>query len=267
MTQLQTLIDEIPKYQPGADLDLVLSAPTASPSAPTRASSAPPASRTCPTPSRWPGSSSTSRWTSPPSPPGSSTTCSRTPPPPRPTWSSEFGRGDRRARGRRDQDRQARLLLPRGAAGRELPQDGGGHGARPARAHDQARRPPPQHADARLPAAGQGQEDRPGDARHLRAARAPPRHGQGQGRARGPRPPHAASRRTTRSCMRRVAKRRLEREAEINQLIAILHGQAGARWASRRGSAGGPSTSTPSGRRCTRAAASSTRSTTSPRCA
>ena len=62
-------------------------------------------------------------------------------------------RRDRRAGRRRHQDRQARLLLARGAPGRELPQDGGGHGARPARADDQARRPPAQHADARLPAA------------------------------------------------------------------------------------------------------------------
>ncbi len=98
---------------------------------------------------------------------------------------------DRRARGRGHEDRQARLLLPRGAAGRELPQDGGGHGPRPAGPDDQARRPSPQHADARLPAAGQGEEDRHGDARDLRAARASPGHGQGQGRARGPRAAHA----------------------------------------------------------------------------
>ena len=37
-------------------------------------------------------------------------------------------------------------------------------------------------------------EDRPGDARHLRAARPPARHGQGQGRARGPGAPGAAPR-------------------------------------------------------------------------
>ena len=41
----------------------------------------------------------------------------------------------------------------------------------------------------------QGPEDRPGDARHLRAAGPPARHGQGQGGARGPGPAGAASRR------------------------------------------------------------------------
>jgi len=63
--------------------------------------------------------------------------------------------------------------------------------------------------------------------------------------------------------MRRVAKRRLERENEINQLIAILQSKLG-RWGSRCASPAGPSISTPSGRRCTRAGGSSTRSTTSP---
>src|SRR5438046_2705362 len=95
-------------------------------------------------------------------------------------------RRDRRARGRRDEDRQARVLLARGAPGRELPQDARRHGARPARADDQARRPPAQHADPQLPAFRQGEEDRAGDARHLRAPGAPTRYGQGEGGARGP---------------------------------------------------------------------------------
>ena len=68
--------------------------------------------------------------------------------------------------------------------------------------------------------------------------------------------------------MRRVAKRRLERESEINQLIAILQEQAGRGvGVSSRASRAAPSTSTRSGRRCTTAGASSTRSTTSPPCA
>jgi len=62
LTQLQTLIDEIPKYQPGADLDLIERAYRFSEHS-TKASSARPASPTSPTPSRSPVSSSISRWT------------------------------------------------------------------------------------------------------------------------------------------------------------------------------------------------------------
>jgi len=63
---------------------------------------------------------------------------------------------------------------------------------------------------------------------------------------------------------KRVAKRRLEREADINQVIAIIErklSEVGIESQIR----GRQSTSTRSGRRCTIRAGSSTRSTTSPR--
>jgi len=62
LTELKTLIEEIPKYQPGADLDVLARAyqfSAASHQGQQRASG----SRTSPTPSRSPTSSSTSRWT------------------------------------------------------------------------------------------------------------------------------------------------------------------------------------------------------------
>src|SRR4029450_1588000 len=51
--------------------------------------------------------------------------------------------------------------------GRELPEDARRDGARPPRAHDQARRSAAQHAHPGLSVARPGQEDRPGDPRHL----------------------------------------------------------------------------------------------------
>ena len=83
-------------------------------------------------------------------------------------------RGRARRRGRH-QDQRHPLLVERGAAGRELPQDAAGDGGRHPRHPRQARRPPAQHADAQPPARGAPHADRPGDARHLRADRQPAR--------------------------------------------------------------------------------------------
>ena len=192
MTQLQTLIEEIPKYQPAANLDLLQRAYRFSERS--HHGSAAGLRRALPLPPP--------RGRRPPRQLQDGRDHGHGRPPPRRPRGHQGHQGrpparvrrrDRRAGGRGDQDRQAGLLLPRGAPGRELPQDAGGDGARPPRADDQARRPPPQHADPRLPAHGEGPEDRPGDPRHLRPARPPPRHGQGQGGARGPGPPGPAS--------------------------------------------------------------------------
>ena len=62
-------------------------------------------------------------------------------------------------------------------AGRELPQDAAVDGARPPRHPHQAGRPPAQHAHPRVPARPtSAQRIAQRDARHLRAARPPPRH-------------------------------------------------------------------------------------------
>ena len=91
-----------------------------------------------------------------------------------------------RARGRRGhQARRDPVLVERGAPGGELPQDAARDGGRHPRHPRQARRPAAQHADAAPPAGGAADQDRAGDARHLRADRQPPRDEQGQERARG----------------------------------------------------------------------------------
>ena len=86
-----------------------------------------------------------------------------------------------------------RVPEPRGSPGRELPQDAArdveGHPHHP----DQARRPPAQHPHARVHEGRLAAAHRAGDARDLRAARAPPRHLLDEGGARGPRVPRAAS--------------------------------------------------------------------------
>ena len=96
-------------------------------------------------------------------------------------------RGGRRAGRRRDQALRRHLPEPRRPPGRELPQDDGrdgpGHPGHP----DQARRPPAQHAHDRLDAEAQAAGEGEGDARDLRAARAPARHPRDQVGARGPR--------------------------------------------------------------------------------
>ena len=91
---------------------------------------------------------------------------------------AEFGKEIADDRRRPDEDRQAadgRLVA--GTAGRELPQAAAVDREGRARHHRQARRPPAQHADARLAAAGEARAHRAGDARPLRAARAPLRYG------------------------------------------------------------------------------------------
>ena len=97
----------------------------------------------------------------------------------------DLRRRDRGAGRRRHQDQPDQLHQPRGEAGGELPQDDHRDGARHPRHPHQARRPHPQHAHARPPAARAPGRHRAGDARHLRAARAPPRHLLDQERARG----------------------------------------------------------------------------------
>ena len=109
-------------------------------------------------------------------------------------------------------------------------------------------------------------QDRAGDARHLRAARPPPRHPGSRPSSRTW-PSATSSPRPTSSSQRRVAKRRREREADIDAGHRDPRARSSPRWASSRRSAAAPSTSTRSGRRCTIRAASSTRSTTSSRSA
>ena len=69
-----------------------------------------------------------------------------------------------------------RVRLQGGPAGRDHPQDAHRDGERLAGPGHQAGGPAPQHADARRDAGVEAAPHRPGDARHLRAARAPPRH-------------------------------------------------------------------------------------------
>ena len=97
-----------------------------------------------------------------------------------------FGAGGRQARRRRHQAQQVRLAQPRGAAGREHPQDAAGDGAGPARRPDQARRPTAQHAHDRGPAAREAAAHRPPDRGDLRAAGRAPGHLADQVGARGP---------------------------------------------------------------------------------
>ena len=115
---------------------------------------------------------------------------------------------------------QINFTQPRGDAGGELPQDDPRDGARHPRHPDQARRPHAQHADALTPAARASRRDRAGDARHLRAARAPPRHLLDQERARGQRAalpapggllPAQAQRREEEGRAREVHRRRARR--------------------------------------------------------
>ena len=97
----------------------------------------------------------------------------------------EFRPGGGRAGRRGHQALEDQLHLQGGPPGRELPQDGGGHGAGHPRLAHQALRPPRQHADARAHEARGPGAHRPGDPRDLRPAREPPRHPVVQERARG----------------------------------------------------------------------------------
>ena len=95
-------------------------------------------------------------------------------------------RRDRPARRGRHQADADELPDPRAVRRRELPQDDRRDGAGRPRHPDQARRPAPQHAHDRVPGqAGPGAEGE-GDARGLRAARAPARHPRDEVGARGP---------------------------------------------------------------------------------
>ena len=93
----------------------------------------------------------------------------------------------RAARRRGHQALQDPLREPGGPPGRELPQADRLDVERHPRAGGQARRPPPQHAHARLHDQAEADPEGQGDARGLRAARAPPRHPLAQVGARGPR--------------------------------------------------------------------------------
>ena len=95
-------------------------------------------------------------------------------------------RRDRAARRGRHEADADELPDPRAVGGGELPEDDRRDGAGRPRHPDQARRPAPQHAHDRVPGqAGAGAQGE-GDARGLRAARAPPRHPRDQVGARGP---------------------------------------------------------------------------------
>ena len=92
----------------------------------------------------------------------------------------------RRAGRRRLQARPDRVRDPGASAGRKLPQDAAGDGARRARDPDQARRPPAQHAHAGCRAAEEARAHRARDARNLRADRQPPGPERALPGARGP---------------------------------------------------------------------------------
>ncbi len=94
--------------------------------------------------------------------------------------------GRRPPRRRRHEDRQVRLHLEGGPAGRDVPQDAPRDDGRPQGHPRQARGPPPQHADARAPRRAETEGRGGRDHGDLRPAREPPRDGQDEGRARGP---------------------------------------------------------------------------------
>ena len=101
--------------------------------------------------------------------------------------------GDRAARRGRHEADPDHVPEPRAGGGRELPEDDRRDGAGRARHPHQARRPPPQHADDRVPREAEAGAEGPRDARGLRAARAPARHPRAQVGARGPLVPDAPS--------------------------------------------------------------------------
>ncbi len=99
---------------------------------------------------------------------------------------------DRPDRRGRHQARSAPVPFEGGPAGRHRPQDARRHGQRLAGTDHQAGRPPPQHAHPVGPARVEAAPDRPGDPRHLRTARAPPRDPGHQVAVGGPRICHPA---------------------------------------------------------------------------
>ena len=150
---------------------------------------------------------------------------------------------------------------PRAGRGRELPQDDRGDGRGRPRDPHQARRPPPQPAHDRVPRQAEAGAEGEGDARGLRAARAPPRHPRAQVGARGPRLRDAAPAQVRgdqgdgQRAPRRPRGARPRRRRDPAR-------PSSTRSTSRPRSPAARSTSTRSTTRWRRRAASSTRSTT-----
>ncbi len=91
---------------------------------------------------------------------------------------------------------------------------------------DQARRPAAQHAHDRVPGQAEAGAEGEGDARGLRAARAPPRHPRAQVGARGPLVRRPCTRASTRRSSAMVAERRADREAQVAKAGEILQARA-----------------------------------------
>ena len=194
-----------------------------------------------------------------------STTRSRTPAPAWRRSATEFGEEIAAAGRRRHQADRDDLREPRRAPGRELPQDDGGDGHRRQGDPDQAGRPPPQHAHARRAAEAEADGEVARDAGDLRAARPPARDPRDQVGARGPRlrDPAPAQVRRNQAAGRPAARRARELRHRRRRASSP---RSWSRSGSRPRSPAAPSTSTRSTRRWRRRAASSTRSSTSPRC-
>ena len=153
-----------------------------------------------------------------------------------------------RARGRRDQAVRGHLPEPRRSPGRELPQDDGRHGpGHPGHPH-QARRPPAQHAHARLDAEAEAAGEGQGDARDLRAARAPSRHPRDQVGARGSLLLDAPPAQVQRDQAAGQPAAHRARGLRLTRRPVSREGAGGRRHHARR-SPGAPSTSTRSTRR------------------
>ena len=184
----------------------------------------------------------------------------------------DTGVGDRGREGRvRRRDRPARrgrheadadpVREPRARGGRELPQDDRGDGAGPPRHPHQARRPPAQHADDRVPRPSEAAAEGEGDARDVRADRAPARHPCDQVGARGSRL-RALHPRKYAEIEAMVAERRGDRDGAREEGVAASFSASWRRPTSRPTSPAARSTSTRSTTRWCARAASSTRSTT-----
>ena len=161
----------------------------------------------------------------------------------------EFGEEVGAPRRRRDQALRHHLPEPRRPPGRELPQDDGrdgpGHPGHP----DQARRPPAQHAHDRLDAEAQAAGEGEGDARDLRAARAPARHPRDQVGARGPRVRDAPPAQVQRDQAAGHPAAQRARGATSSRAGQLPAARSWRRSASRRRSPAARSTSTRSTRR------------------
>ena len=120
-------------------------------------------------------------------PPRCCTTRSRTPASPSTTSTREFGAEVAAIVDGVTKLERIQLRLQGGAAGRHDAQDARGDGEGPAGPDHQAGRPAAQHAHDRGDARVEAAAHRAGDARHLRAAGASPRHAGDEAAARGPR--------------------------------------------------------------------------------